>query len=829
MEKYAKVIVRSNTFHTDNLFTYKIPEFLENHICIGHRVLVPFGKGNKPTEAFVFKISDILEEDIKLKEVVDVLDEEPIFKVEDLELVNWMKNRYLCTYIDCINLIYPKGYKLNNYKVISLSDEVLKLEQLEFENLILSLDEIQRDIIDKIRNSKGVLKVEKLKKIPNINYILDKMSKKNLIELKWEYKNHKNEKNLCYISLSIDSCKIDEYIKINKINLGSKQKEIINFLKENNKVEINDLMNLLKSSKQSILSLQDKNLINIYVEDYYRNPENAYTLEQKEVYLNEEQQIACDKVIAEMFNENKKPYMIHGVTGSGKTEVYMEIIDYALKQGLDSIVLVPEIALTPQTITRFKNRFGDIVGVFHSQLSEGQKHDVYKAIKAGNIRILIGARSALFAPFNSLGVIIIDEFHETSYKSEKNPKFNAIEVAKFISNKNNISLVLGSATPSIDEYYKAKNGEYNLIEIKQRANKNPLPKIEVVDMKEELNKGNKSIFSFKLQEQISDAVKNKNQVILFLNRRGYASFVSCRSCGYVFQCENCDISLTYHKGKNMGRCHYCGYEREIPKECPECSSTYVKPFGVGTQRIEEELKIIFPDYKVLRMDKDTTSKKGSLEEILNKFKNKEADILIGTQMLSKGLDFDNVTLVGVLSADMILNFPDFKSFETTFQLITQVSGRAGRSDKEGKVILQTYDTDHYSIRRAINYDFEGFYEDEIKIRKVFGYAPFNNMISVVVSGENENLVKKNIQNMYDSIVYLLKGRGITDFEFILGPNPCSISKINQNYRWQILFKDDNIEINLLKGIIKYICITKRDVVFSKEINISIDINPNSVL
>lgn len=655
------------------------------------------------------------------------------------------------------------------------------------------------------------------------------MSKKNIINLKWEYKNHKNEKNLCYISLSIEADEVDDYLKKNKINLGAKQKEIVNFLKNNDRVEINDLIDILKASKQSILSLQNKNLIDIKLEDYYRNPENAYTLEQKEIYLNEEQKNACNKVISEMFDQNKKPYMLHGVTGSGKTEVYMEIIDYALSQGLDSIVLVPEIALTPQTITRFKNRFGDIVGVFHSQLSEGQKHDVYKAIKAGNIRILIGARSALFAPFNSLGVIIIDEFHETSYKSEKNPKFSAIEVAKFIANKNNISLVLGSATPSIDEYYKAKNGEYNLIEIKQRANKNPLPKIEVVDMKEELNKGNKSIFSFKLQDEIKQAIKNNNQVILFLNRRGYASFVSCRSCGYVFQCENCDISLTYHKGKNIGRCHYCGYEREIPKECPECSSIYVKPFGVGTQKIEEELKVIFPELKVLRMDKDTTSKKGSLEEILNKFKNKEADILIGTQMLSKGLDFDNVTLVGILSADMILNFPDFKSFETTFQLITQVSGRAGRSDKEGKVVLQTYDTDHYSIRRAINYDFEGFYEDEIKIRKAFGYAPFNNMISVVVSGENENLVKKNIQNMYDSIIYLLKGRGITDFEFILGPNPCSISKINQNYRWQILFKDDNIEINLLKGIIKYICITKRDVVFSKEINISIDINPNSVL
>ena len=829
MEKYAKVIVRSNTFHTDNLFTYKIPEFLENQICVGHRILVPFGKGNKPTEAFVFKISDTLEEDMKLKEVVDVLDEEPIFKLEDLELVNWMKNRYLCTYIDCINLIYPKGYKLNNYKVISLSDEVLNLNEYEFEDLLSSLDDIQKDIINKINKSKGILKVEKLKKIPNINYILDKMSKKNIINLKWEYKNHKNEKNLCYISLSIEADEVYDYLKKNKINLGIKQKEIVNFLKNNARVEINDLIDILKASKQSIVSLQNKNLINIKLEDYYRNPENAYTLERKEIYLNEEQKNACNKVINEMFDKNKKPYILHGVTGSGKTEVYMEIIEYALSQGLDSIVLVPEIALTPQTITRFKNRFGDIVGVFHSQLSEGQKHDVYKAIKAGNIRILIGARSALFAPFNSLGVIIIDEFHETSYKSEKNPKFSAIEVAKFISNKNDISLVLGSATPSIDEYYKAKNGEYNLIEIKQRANKNPLPKIEVVDMKEELNKGNKSIFSFKLQEEIKYAVKNNNQVILFLNRRGYASFVSCRSCGYVFQCENCDISLTYHKGKNIGRCHYCGYEREIPKECPECSSTYVKPFGVGTQRIEEELKVIFPELKVLRMDKDTTSKKGSLEEILNKFKNKEADILIGTQMLSKGLDFDNVTLVGILSADMILNFPDFKSFETTFQLITQVSGRAGRSDKEGKVVLQTYDTDHYSIRRAINYDFEGFYEDEIKVRKVFGYAPFNNMISVVVSGENENLVKKNIQNMYDSIIYLLKGRGVIDFEFILGPNPCSISKINQNYRWQILFKDDNIEINLLKGIIKYICITKRDVVFSKEINISIDINPNSVL
>lgn len=829
MKKYAKVIVRSNTIHTDNLFTYEIPEFLSNDLNIGHRVLVPFGLGNKPIEAFVFEITDNLEENIKLKYIIDILDKDPIFKVEDLELVKWMKNRYLCTYIDCINLIYPKGYKLNNYKVASLGDDFKNLDEKDFLNKIEILTKSQKKIMQDIYLNKNKLKLDRSNRKVSTNNVLYNMEKNNLIKLSWEYKDHKNEKKICYISLSKDKNIIENYIKENKINLGPKQREIINFLKVNNNIEINDLIKLLNISKQSINSLYTKELINLEFRDFYRSVDSIYTTNYKRVDLNDEQEYAVNKVTDEMLKNNKKPYILKGVTGSGKTEVYMEIIDYALKKGLDSIVLVPEISLTPQTISRFKNRFGNIVGVFHSQLSEGQKHDVYKAIKSGNIRILIGARSALFAPFNSLGVIIIDEFHEGSYKSDKNPKFSAIEVARYMCIKDNISLVLGSATPSIEEYYKSKNNDYELIEINKRANNKPLPKIEVVDMKRELNNGNKSIFSTKLQLEIKEAIKNGNQVILFLNRRGYSNFISCRNCGYVFQCENCDISLTYHKNNNKGICHYCGYEKEIPIECPECSSKYVKPFGIGTQRIEEEIKNIFKDIKVIRMDKDTTSKKGSIDEILSKFQNKEADILIGTQMLSKGLDFENVTLVGILSADMMLNLPDFKSFETTFQLITQVSGRAGRADKEGKVVLQSYDTDNYAIRRAINYDFEGFYEDEIKIRKAFNYAPFNNMISVVISGENEDIVKKNIYNMYNSIIYLLKNRGINNYDFILGPNQCSISKINQNYRWQILFKDDNIEINLLKGIIKYICITKRDTVFDKDINISIDINPNSVL
>ena len=854
---YVKVIVKNNSQYTDNLFTYKVPEFLQDEICLGHRILVPFGKGNKPIEAYVFRIMHNNDEKVETKYIYDILDERPILKREDLELIHWMKNRYLCTYMDCINLIIPKGYKLNNYKLITLHPSLKGIDAYELYDLSEQLSYNKKFVFQKVLDNKGSIKLDKLveKKIEystqvaedeelynikdkktlkrkvadNLNSLLYKMKEESLIDLKWEYKSIKNEIKICYVSLKMNYVDMMFYIKENKIRLGEKQKQILEFLKNNEDVEINDLIELLKVSKSSINSLKEKNLVEFKYEDFYRKSKSNFNYQNKDVVLNEEQNHAIEKITSEMFNQEKKPYMIHGVTGSGKTEVYMEIIDYALKQGLDSIVLVPEISLTPQTIARFKNRFKDIVGVFHSRLSEGEKHDVFREIKKGNIRILIGARSAIFAPFNSLGVVIVDEFHESSYKSDKNPKFSTLEVGRYLVNKRDITLVLGSATPSIEEYYRAKSGEYELIELKKRANNKPLPKIEVVDMKEELKYGNRSFLSNRLRLQIEEEIKNNNQVILFLNRRGYSSFVSCRECGYVFKCKHCDISLTYHKKQNIGKCHYCGYEEVIPQKCPECESKYVKAFGLGTEKIEEEIKQIFEGVRVLRLDKDTTSQKHELENILNKFQNREADILIGTQMISKGLDFNHVTLVGILSADMMLNFPDFKSFENTFQLVTQVSGRAGRSEKEGKVILQTYDSQSSVIKRIVDYDFEGFYEDEIKIRKLFNYTPFNNMLSVVISGKNELMVKKNITTLYNNIVYLLKERGIQDFEFILGPNPCSISKINSNYRWQILFKDDNIEINLLKGIIKYICITKRDVVFDKEVNISIDINPNSIL
>lgn len=829
---YAKIIVRNNSVQTDNFFTYKIPKVLENEVLVGHRVLVPFGLGNKLIEGFVFEITDSLDGDFKTKEIIDVLDKNLLFTKEDIELIKFIKNRYLCTYIDCINLIYPKGYKVNNYKVVILNKEL-------GEDTLESLNENQKNIIEKLIKNKGKIKIEKLPK-KGLNSSLQKLKELDIIKINWEYTSLKNEKKIKVVYLS-DIFK-DKFSKNNDLDeflfnekLSQKQKVIINYLYINNYfdkenyIEIENLKTKLNITQSPINSLLKKELISVYEIDLFRNVDTNYKIENKEIILNEEQEKVTSKIINEMFNDNKTPYMLYGVTGSGKTEVYIKVIEFALSQGLDSIVLVPEISLTPQTISRFKNKFGDVVGVFHSKLSDGERHDVYRRVKDGKIRILVGARSALFAPFNNLGVVIIDEFHESSYKSETNPKFSAIEVSKYMVLKKNITLILGSATPSIDEYYKAKNGKYNLLTLKDRANKLELPKIEVVDMKEELNIGNKSIFSNKLKLEIQKVLDEKNQAILFLNRRGYSNFVSCRKCGFVFKCENCDISLTYHKHQDILRCHYCGFEKQNPKKCPECDSIYIKSFGVGTQKVEEELKNIFKDIRVLRVDKDTTSKKGSIENILNEFKNKKSDILIGTQMISKGLDFEDVTLVGILSSDMMLNSPDFKSSENSFQLITQVAGRCGRGKKEGKVILQSYNNNHYVIKRAINYDFENFYNDEIKLRKEFGYLPFNNILSIVISGEDEKLVIKNINKLKDSIIYILKSKNINNFDFMLGPNPCQITKINKNYRYQILFKDDFIEINLLKSIIMYICINKRDLVFDKNINISIDINPNNIL
>ncbi len=818
---YADLILRTRGKFADMLFTYEVPSHLLTDIKEGHRVSVPFGRSNKPIEAIVVSLKENISDDAdisKIKEIDDILDESPLISSENIDLIKWMRNRYMCTYIDCLNLFYPKGYSLETRKIV----EIGKIED-EFE-----LEDEEMKLINTLRLSSSAVTYEDLTKNFTKKLISD-MKKKRLIKIIWEYKDKKNEKFIKYISLADTVENIEKLVKDKKYRLGNKQKELIKFLSLNESVEQDAIMQLLELSRSTIKSLESKGIVKIEMVEYYRKSINKLAYKDKEISLNKEQKEIYESILDKINCNSRKATLLHGVTGSGKTEIYLELIEYMLSQGMDSIFLVPEIALTPQMIARVRNRFGDIVGVFHSMLSEGEKHDVFREIKEGNVRVVIGTRSALFLPFTSLGLIVIDEEHEMSYRSEMTPKYDSIEVARYMAYKQGVTVLLASATPSISDYYRAEKGEYDLLTLNKRANNKPMPEIEVVDMREELHKGNKDDLSEKMIEEIQRTVESGNQAILFLNRRGFASFLTCKDCGHVFRCDRCDISLTYHKYKNKGVCHYCGKEEVIPDKCPECGNKNISPIGIGTEKIELYLKEKFPNYKILRVDKDTTSKKGQLEKILNSFNSGQADILIGTQILSKGHDFDNVTLVGIISADMMLNYPDYRAFESTFQLITQVSGRAGRSDKEGKVILQSYNTEHYAIQKAIDYDYKGFYQKEIAIRKTFGYEPFNNIFRLVFSGYKYNKVRENADRFLKTLEYLLKENNIYFSDLILGPNECSINKINDKYRWQVIVKDNNMNVKKLKSMIKYICVTKYEEIFDKDIVISIEQNPNSFI
>ena len=644
---YADLILRTRGKFADMLFTYEVPSHLLTDIKEGHRVSVPFGRSNKPIEAIVVSLKENISEDAdisKIKEIDDILDESPLISSENIDLIKWMRNRYMCTYIDCLNLFYPKGYSLETRKIV----EIGKIED-EFE-----LEDEEMKLINTLRLSSSAVTYEDLTKNFTKKLISD-MQKKRLIKIIWEYKDKKNEKFIKYISLADTMENIEKLVKDKKYRLGSKQKELIKFLSLNESVEQDALMQLLELSRSTIKSLESKGIVKIEMVEYYRKSINKLAYKDKEISLNKEQKEIYESILDKINYNSRKVTLLHGVTGSGKTEIYLELIEYMLSQGMDSIFLVPEIALTPQMIARVRSRFGDIVGVFHSMLSEGEKHDVFREIKEGNVRVVIGTRSALFLPFTSLGLIVIDEEHEMSYRSEMTPKYDSIEVARYMAYKQGVTVLLASATPSISDYYRAEKGEYDLLTLNKRANNKPMPEIEVVDMREELHKGNKDDLSEKMIEEIQRTVESGNQAILFLNRRGFASFLTCKDCGHVFRCDRCDISLTYHKYKNKGVCHYCGKEEVIPDKCPECGNKNISPIGIGTEKIELYLKEKFPNYKILRVDKDTTSKKGQLEKILNSFNSGQADILIGTQILSKGHDFDNVTLVGIISADMMLN------------------------------------------------------------------------------------------------------------------------------------------------------------------------------
>lgn len=553
---------------------------------------------------------------------------------------------------------------------------------------------------------------------------------------------------------------------------------------------------LLKISASAIKTLLKQGVLKEIKKEEYRLEQEEVATEKKP--LTDEQQ----KVVREVLESNDIVYLLHGVTGSGKTEVYMELIDDVLLQNKTAIVLVPEISLTPQMIRRFQIRFGKIIAVLHSALSDGERYDEWRKIRDGNAKIVIGARSALFAPLKNVGLIIIDEEHSDSYKQDEvNPRYDAKDMAICRAKLNpGCKVIMGSATPSLDAYARAQKGVYHLLKLPHRVNHHALPTVHIIDMNESF-KHAKGHFSEELLEAIQKKIENKEQVILLLNRRGYASFISCKNCGYAIKCPHCDITLTYHKSSNNLRCHYCGYAINLPDECPSCHEHSLSRLGVGTERIEEELQKYLPAaVRVLRMDIDTTSKKGSHKKMITAFQNHEYDILLGTQIVAKGLDFENVTLVGIINADTSLNIPDFRSSETTFSLLSQVSGRAGRSKKEGEVYLQTFNPTHYAIVHATSHDYIGFYQEEMKIRKILKYPPYYYLVSIGISSKEEQLCYRESLKIVKALSKYLQNT------ILLGPSTAMVYKVNNVYRYGIILKyqkEPNLMIALTKMIDAY--------------------------
>lgn len=583
------------------------------------------------------------------------------------------------------------------------------------------------------------------------------------------------------IYLTKDVARVDEYIEKFKKKHATARLRLLTELKENLKLDYTLVINKLNISRDAIKALLELKLIEIKEEKIYRNPINFNSSDEYNIFLNDEQR----KVSNEIINSDKSVHLIHGVTGSGKTEVYMDIIEATINKGKQAIVLIPEIALTYQTVMRFYRKFKDRVSIINSKLSGGERYDQFLRAKRGEIDIMIGPRSAIFTPFSNLGLIIIDEEHENTYKSETVPKYHAREVAIYRASLCNAKVILGSATPSLEAYYSCKNGNYELHELKNRAKANELARVSVVDLREELKNGNKTMFSEALQRLINDRLAKKEQTMLFINRRGYAGFVSCRSCGKAVRCPHCDVGLNLHNNGKLV-CHYCGYEIPMMKNCPVCGSKYIAAFGTGTQKVEEAINNMYPQARVLRMDMDTTSKKGGHEKILSAFANGEADILVGTQMIVKGHDFPNVTLVGVIAADLSLFAADYRAAERTFDLLTQAAGRAGRSSKKGEVIIQTYNPLEYSIELSSKQNYEEFYNQEILYRTLNEYPPVVNMLAILITGEN----KDELDKVCNKISLFIKSFD-KDIKTI-GPADCNVKKISDIYRKVIYLKDKDM-------------------------------------
>ncbi|MDO4633408.1 MAG: primosomal protein N' [Eubacteriales bacterium] len=730
---FADIIIDISHEKLDHTFQYRIPEQFREKICTGSVVVVPFGKGNRPTKGYVVGISETLKLDAgRIKDISEILTDTESLNGEDrlVTLAAWMRETYGSTMIQALRTVIPVKKKVQ--KRISRT---------------VSLIVDQEEALDRL----------------------------NIFR-----KKHQNARERLMLAL-LEEGELPYELVIGKLHI----------------------------STATLKYLEQEQLIHIHTETEYRRAFQVARHPDIRRTLNAEQREAVEGIWQQWKERQKRTALLFGITGSGKTEVYMELIDRTIREGRQAIVLIPEIALTYQTVMRFYRRFGDRISIIHSRLSAGERYDQFVRAAAGEIDIMIGPRSALFTPFPHLGLIVMDEEHESSYQSETMPRYHAREAAIRRAELENASVLLGSATPSLESYSRALSGEYGLYRLTMRAAaQSHLPSVEIVDLREELRKGNRTILSDTLRENLTETLERKQQAMLFLNRRGYAGFLSCRSCGQVITCPHCDVSLSVHRGSRMV-CHYCGYEQPRPKSCPNCGSEFLSGFGIGTQQVEDTVKNLFPEAKVLRMDMDTTREKDGHEKILSAFSNHEADILIGTQMIVKGHDFPAVTLVGVLAADLSLHTPDYRAAERTFQLLTQAAGRAGRGELAGKVVIQTYDPEHYAVTTAAVQDYEAFYREEISYRLLGNYPPVRRMLSVHVSCPEEDYLNHAMEYLAAFAARVKEQKQMQEVA-IFGPAPESIAKIADQYRMVLYIKaEKKQELSVIKQLLeKYIEINR---------------------
>ncbi len=798
----VKVALQGTTFAFDKLYSYMVPE--NSSVSIGCRVVVPFGKGNLKKQGMVFEIGESDTE--KLKPILSVIDNEPILNDEMLKMCEFMHDTVFCNYYDAVNVMLPSGITHLLVDYYSANEDFVSLSLL---------NEIEAEIYNFLKKKGETAETEILSLFSVEKGLLTSLEDREVLIKNSDTKQKMSDATQKWVRLC------DDY---SSFKITPRQREVVSLLEDIETASVKELRYFTGVSVSVIENLLSKGVLISFEKQVFRKPYKfTHAPEKENIILTEEQETAFCGLQKDYENPEGKVSLLYGITGSGKTQVFLKLVDRVCSDNKGVIVMVPEIALTPQMINIFINRYGDKIAVFHSAMSQGQRMDEWKRIKNGDALIAIGTRSAIFAPFSDLGLIIIDEEQEHTYKSEKSPRFHTRDLAKFRTAYHNGLLCLASATPSIETYTKAKQGKYSLYTIKNRYGDAKLPPVTVVDMKKEILNGNSGSVSTVLYEELSKVLDNKKQAIILLNRRGHNTYISCPDCGYVATCPNCSISMTYHSANKRLMCHYCGHSVAVTNKCPECEKEHLKFLGLGTQKAQEELKALFPTARILRLDADSTMSRDSYSKYLGDFANGEYDILLGTQMVAKGLDFPNVTLVGVLGADGALYSEDFRSFERTFSLLTQVVGRAGRGENEGKAIIQTVNPDNNIIELAKNQDYDSFYNSEIMTRQLHTFPPYCDVCYVCAQSVYREEAIKVINGIFDRIREMLKEEYKDIKLIILGPTASTIAKVNNRYRFRMMIKCKNNKNfrNMLKKAL--------DIKHARDVSVTVDFNPETVI